>query len=184
MARTPVQVYTGLSVSDCLGQYGSEDPPRTTVSMHSTPSGGRKGFDAPTDAPTAVMTAAASCRNERCSRESAAWRQRHGREGSTLISDGLRCFSVGVGCQHRMIVCGGRAAVEEPGVSWVNSMLGTLKTVLRGTCHSFRLQYAQRSLSEFQYRVNRRSDLHAVLPRRACGALETPPMPERLLKIS
>ncbi len=137
MARTPVQVYTGLSVSDCLGQYGSEDPPRITVSMHSAPGGGRRGFDAP----TVVMTAAARCRNERRSRESAAWRQRHGREGSTLISDGLRCFSVGAGCQHRMIVCGGRAAVEEPEVSRVNSMLGTLKTVLRGTCHSFRLQF-------------------------------------------
>ena len=39
-------------------------------------------------------------------------------------------------------------------------------------------------LAEFEYRFNRRYDLAAMLPRLAKAALQTPPMPYRLLKLA
>ena len=118
--------------------------------------------------------------------ELAQWSEQHLTPGSTVISDGLACFS-GVlqsGCSHEPIVCGGgRASVEAPEFYWVNTILGNLKTALRSTYHSFQPKYAQRYLAEFQYRFNRRFDLTQLIPRFAYVAVRTPPMPERLLKI-
>ena len=120
-----------------------------------------------------------------------SWSQQHLTEGSTVISDGLACFNAVVesGCLHDKIVCGGgRASVEKPEflssiIRWVNTILGNLKSSLRSTYHAIRPKYAQRYLSEFQYRFNRRFDLNDLIPRLACAALRTPPMPENLLKI-
>ena len=65
--------------------------------------------------------------------------------------------------------------------------LGTLSNgtigSIRSTYHSIGSQYAQRYLSEFQYRFNRRFNLSDLIPRLAYVALRTPPMPEKLLKI-
>ena len=107
-------------------------------------------------------------------------------EGSTVISDGLACFNAvqDAGCLHAKLVCGGgRASVEEPEFYWVNTILGNLKSSLRSTYHAIRPKYAQRYLSEFQYRFNRRYDLKALLPRLVYAAIKAPPMPEKLLKI-
>ena len=107
--------------------------------------------------------------------------------GSTVISDGLACFNAvtDAGCKHDRIVCGGgRASVEEPEFYWVNTILGNLKSSLRSTYHAVRPEYAQRYLSEFQYRFNRRFDLQGLILRLAIAALRTPPMPENLLKLS
>jgi ISXO2-like transposase domain len=120
------------------------------------------------------------------STELSAWRKQHLTTGSTVISDGLACFnSVTLsGCEHERIVCGGgRASVEEPKFYWVNTILGNLKSALRSTYHAVRPRYAQRYLSEFQYRFNRRFNLEDMLPRLLYAALRTPPMPMRLLKI-
>ena len=56
------------------------------------------------------------------------------------------------------------------------------RPALRGTYHAIRPKYAQRYLSEFEYRFNRRFDLPDIIPRLVYVALRTPPMPERLLK--
>lgn len=120
------------------------------------------------------------------SAEIAAWSKQHLCEGSTVISDGLACFNAvaEAGCLHDKIVCGGgRASVEEPEFYWVNTVLGNLKSALRSTYHAIRPKYAQRYLAEFQYRFNRRFDLRALVPRLIYACLQTPPMPERLLKI-
>lgn len=104
----------------------------------------------------------------------------------TVISDGLACFNavVDAGCFHDKIVCGGgRASVEEPEFYWVNTILGNLKSSLRSTYHAIRPKYAQRYLSEFQYRFNRRFDLCELIPRLACAGIRTPPMSEKLLKL-
>ena len=77
----------------------------------------------------------------------------------------------------------GRAAVERPEFRWVNTILGNIKNALRGTYHAIRPKYAQRYLSEFEYRFNRRFDLPDIIPRLVYVALRTPPMPERLLKL-
>ena len=120
------------------------------------------------------------------SKELASWSRHHLTPGSTVISDGLRCFNAvtEAGCAHDPIVCGGgRAAVEEPEFYWVNTILGNLKSALRSTYHAIRPKYAQRYLAEFQYRFNRRFALEDLLPRLGYVALRTPPMPERLLNI-
>ncbi len=119
------------------------------------------------------------------SRKIASWSAQHLAAGGTVISDGLACFNAvaHVGCPHDKIVCGGgRASVEEPEFYWMNTILGNLKSALRGTYHAIRPNYAQRYLAEFQYRFNRRYDLCALIPRLAYVALRTPPMPEKLLK--
>ncbi len=118
--------------------------------------------------------------------ELANWSKRHLAAGSTVISDGLACFNAvkEAGCAHDKIVCGGgRASVQEPEFYWVNTILGNLKSALRSTYHAIRPKYAQRYLSEFQYRFNRRFNLTDLLPRLIYVSLRTPPMPERLLKI-
>jgi hypothetical protein len=88
------------------------------------------------------------------------------------------------GHTHHKLVCGGgRASVEEPEFYWVNTILGNLKSTLRSTYHAVRPRYAQRYLSEFQYRFNRRFELPDLIPRLAYAALRTPPMPDKLLKL-
>jgi len=120
------------------------------------------------------------------STEIQSWSKQHLTQGSIVISDGLACFNavVDAGCVHDKIVCGGgRASVEEPEFYWVNTILGNLKSALRSSYHSFQPKYAQRYLSEFAYRFNRRFDLAGMIPRLAYAALRTVPMPEKLLKI-
>ena len=103
-----------------------------------------------------------------------------------MLSDGLACFNgvTAAGCVHEpMVTGGGKAAVEHPEFRWVNTILGNVKTALRGTYHAVRPKYAQRYLAEFEYRFNRRFDLPDIIPRLVYVALRTPPMPERLLKL-
>ena len=88
------------------------------------------------------------------------------------------------GCAHeRVVVCSGRASVQRPEFRWVNTILGNIKSALRGTYHAIRPKYAQRYLSEFEYRFNRRFGLPNIIPRLGYVAPRTPPMPERLLKL-
>ncbi len=118
--------------------------------------------------------------------EIAAWAQQHPSPGTELRSDGLACFGgvTAAGCMHEPIVVGsGRQAVVRPEFRWVNTILGNIKSALRGTCHAVRPKYAQRYLAGFEYRFNRRFDLPAIIPRLVFVALRTPPKPERLLKL-
>ena len=118
--------------------------------------------------------------------EIAAWAQRHLSAGTRVVSDGLACFHgvSAAGCAHdKVVVGGGRAAVERPELRWVDTILGNVESALRGTCHAVRPKYAQRYLAEFEYRFNRRFDLPDIIPRLVYVALRTPPMPERLLKL-
>ena len=118
--------------------------------------------------------------------EIAAWAQLHLGTGTRVVSDGLACFHgvTAAGCVHESVVVGsGKAAVERPEFRWVNTILGNIKNALRGTYHAIRPKYAQRYLSEFEYRFNRRFDLPDIIPRLVYVALRTPPMPERLLKL-
>ena len=118
--------------------------------------------------------------------ELAAWARRHLCADSRVLSDGLACFHAvtDAGCSHDPVVTGGgRASAQHPEFHWVNTILGNVKSALRSTYHSFRPKYAQRYLSEFEYRFNRRFHLPGLIPRLAYVALRTPPMPEKLLKL-
>ena len=73
--------------------------------------------------------------------EIAAWAQHHLGTGTRVLSDGLACFHgvTAAGCAHEKIVVGsGRASVQRPEFRWVNTILGNIKTALRGTYHAIR----------------------------------------------
>jgi transposase-like protein len=107
--------------------------------------------------------------------------------GSTVVSDGLRCFAgvTDAGCTHQpMTTGGGPAAGRKPAFKWVNTALGNIKAAIVGTYRSVNSKHVPRYLAEFQYRFNRRYDLAAMLPRLCWASTRTPPMPYRLLKLA
>ena len=82
--------------------------------------------------------------------------------GSTIFSDGLRCFSdIGeFGCKHVTIVTGGgRQSAQHPTFKWVNTMLGNVRNALLGTFYAIRDKHVPRYLAGFEFRLNRRFDL-------------------------
>jgi transposase-like protein len=106
---------------------------------------------------------------------------------STVVSDGLGCFSgvIDAGCIHQPIITGsGRKAALTPAFKWVNTTLGNIKNAITGTYRAIREKHVPRYLAEFEYRFNRRYDLAAMIPRLGYAAVRTPPMPYRLLKLA
>ena len=116
----------------------------------------------------------------------ASWVEQHLVAGTRVLSDGLGCFRgvTDAQCVHvPMVTGGGRTAAQYPEFHWVNTIPGNVKSALRGTYQAVRPKYAQRYLSEFEYRFNRRFDLPTMIPRLVWVALRTPPMPQRLLTL-
>jgi ISXO2-like transposase domain len=67
--------------------------------------------------------------------EIAHWAKQHVQPGSTVISDGLPCFTAitQVGCSHINIVTGGGPqSVTKEEFTWVNTMIGNVIVQLRG----------------------------------------------------
>ena len=119
--------------------------------------------------------------------EIATLAQRNFHPASTVVSDGLHCFTgVGnAGCVHQPIITGsGRNAALNPAFRWVNTTLGNIKSAINGTYRAIRDKHVPRYLAEFEYRFNRRYDLAAMMPRLGYVAVRTPPMPYRLLKLA
>src|SRR5437667_85832 len=119
--------------------------------------------------------------------EIASLAQRNFHPASTVVSDGLHCFTgVGnAGCVHQPIITGsGRKAALNPAFKWVNTTLGNIKSAITGTYRAIRDKHVPRYLAEFEYRFNRRYDLAAMMPRLGYVAVRTPPMPYRLLKLA
>ena len=56
--------------------------------------------------------------------------------GIDVRSDGLACFAgvIDAGCAHSYIVVGTRKPRELPQFTWVNTVLGNLKTMVNGAC--------------------------------------------------
>ncbi|MBN1547371.1 MAG: IS1595 family transposase [Syntrophaceae bacterium] len=107
---------------------------------------------------------------------------------TTVVSDGLWCFQAvtKTGCsQQREVVGKGRKSTEMECFSWVNTILGNLKTAIAGTYHAFDFdKYAHRYLGEYQYRFNRRFDLSRLLPRMVIAASQTGKRPEHWLRLA
>jgi transposase-like protein len=119
--------------------------------------------------------------------EIAHWAKRHLQPGSTVVSDGLACFSAvkDAGCSHISIVTGGGPhSVTQEEFTWVNTLIGNVKKAINGTYHAIGSKHLPRYLAEFCYRHNRRFQLNNMLPRFAYVAVRTPPMSMRLLKMA
>jgi hypothetical protein len=105
-----------------------------------------------------------------------------------VVSDGLWCFGAVtiIGAQHQRVVTGGGAAsVKLPQFKAINTVLGNLKTALKGTYHAFDFaKYAHRYLAEAQYRFNRRFNLAAILARLLRAASVTLPRPASVIRLA
>ena len=122
-----------------------------------------------------------------CSRAVEGFARRSLDPACEVVSDGLACFAAvtKTGCQHTTIKTGsGARAARTPAFKWVNTALGNMKAAITGTYRSIAPKHVPRYLAEFEYRFNRRYDPAAMLARLATAALQTPPMPYRLLKLA
>src|SRR5258706_505664 len=196
MARNKVQFQKGLSEAQFAILYGTEDQCREAVMegdatkrltgrieiddayLGGERNGGKRGRGSPGKTPivAAVETTPEGkpirlkLRRVKVFRraEIAPLAQRNFHPASTLVSDGLRCFT-GVGnpgCVHQLIITGpGRKAALNPAFKWVNTTLGNIKSAITGTYRTIRDKHVPRYLAEFQYRFNCRYDLAATMPR-------------------
>lgn len=110
-----------------------------------------------------------------------SWSQQALSASTQAYSDGLFAFTIlaDMVSNHTSIKTGsGSQAAKHPQFRWVNTLLGNLKTAMTGTYHAIKFEkYAQRYLSESQYRFNRRFDLKSMLPRLLRAAVTTKPKP-------
>jgi transposase-like protein len=101
--------------------------------------------------------------------------------GTVVCSDGLGCFAAvtAAGCLHLPTVVGDRKPRELPGFTWVNTVLGNLKTTLAGAYHSLGYRkYADHYLAAFAYRFNRRFDLRGLVARLIVDVVRAQPCAE------
>ena len=120
--------------------------------------------------------------------EVAVFAAAHIATSATVVSDGLWCFRATtiVGAAHqRVLTGGGKASVELPQLKAVNTLLGNLKSAIRGTYHAFGFaKYAHRYLAEFQYRFNRRFNMKTILARLLHALVTAPATAERRLRLA
>lgn len=90
----------------------------------------------------------------------------------------------GANSHETIVTGGGRASVAKPAFNWVNTVLGNIKNAITGTLHAVSPRHVPRYLAGYEYRFNRRFDLAAMIERFAHVALQTPPMPQRLLTMA
>ena len=93
------------------------------------------------------------------------WAKANLSPGCRVISDGLACFAgvTDAGCQHQVVIVGIRKPKDVPEFSWINTVLGNLKTSFGGAYHAFDFaKYGSRYLAAFAYRFNRRFHLETL----------------------
>ena len=115
----------------------------------------------------------------------AIWANKDLTPGCVVTSDGLGCFTgvIDAGCQHKVIVAGGRKPKDLPEFSWINTVLGNLKTSMGGAYHAFDFaKYGTRYLGAFVYRFNRRFHLETLPMRLIFAAVNIGPRPSRWLR--
>ena len=104
--------------------------------------------------------------------------------GSDVVSDGLSCWPAvaKAGCHHWPMTTGsGRQAARLAPFKWVNTALGNIKTALSGTYHHVSAKHAQRYLTSFAWRFNRRYQLDTLTERLAFACIHTQPHPYRTI---
>ena len=104
--------------------------------------------------------------------------------GSNVVTDGLSCWTAveQAGCIHFPMVTGsGPQAAKWAPFKWVNTTLGNIKTALAGTYHHVSAKHAQRYLTSFAWRFNRRYQLDSLTERLAYACAATAPHPYRVI---
>jgi hypothetical protein len=104
--------------------------------------------------------------------------------GSTVVSDGLSCWTAvsKAGCDHFPMVTGsGRQAARWAPFKWVNTMLGNIKAAIIGTYRQLGPAHAGRYLASFAWRFNRPFQQGSMLVRFVHSAARTQPLPYRVL---
>jgi len=87
--------------------------------------------------------------------------------------------------EHTVIIVGARKPKDLPQFSWVNTVLGNLKTSLGGAYHAFDFaKYGTRYLGTFAYRFNRRFHLDTIHARLLVAAAIIGPRPQRWLRLA
>ena len=100
--------------------------------------------------------------------------------GAQVTSDGLACFAAvtEADCMHTPVVVGQRKPRDLPQFTWVNTILGNLKTSLHGAYHSLGwAKHADTYLAAFAYRFNRRFELRGLVARLIVNVARCPPHP-------
>ena len=106
-------------------------------------------------------------------------------EGAKVVTDGLSCFRgvADAGCAHAAIATGsGRRAARHPAFKWVNTTLGNIKCAIVGTYRAVRRKHISRTLAEFEWRFNHRTNLAAMIPILGHAAVRTKPATYGYLK--
>lgn len=114
-----------------------------------------------------------------------AWARTNLTPGCDVRSDGLSCFAgvIDAGCAHSYIVVGRHLPRELPQFKWINTVLGNLKTLIKGAHKHFKFgKYANQYLGAFAYRFNRRLDLRAMLTDLIAHAATNSPTRERQIR--
>ena len=104
--------------------------------------------------------------------------------GSNVVTDSLSCWAAvsEAGCDHFPMVTGsGPNAAKWVPFIWVNTALGNIKTALAGTYHHVSAKHAQRYLTSFAWRFNRRYQLDTLTERLAYACARTAPHPYRVI---
>jgi hypothetical protein len=117
-----------------------------------------------------------------------AWALAHLAAASTVVSDGLDCFTAvtAVGAIHAPSVVGkARKSSAMPCFKWINTVLSNLKTATNGTYHAVDFdKYGFLYLAEAQYRFNRRFDMSTILIRLIYAAVSTENRTEGWLRLA
>jgi len=71
-----------------------------------------------------------------------------------------------------------------PAFKWANTALGNTQAAITGTYRAVNSKHVPRYLVEFEYRLNRRYDLAAMIPRLTWATARTTPIPYRFLKLA
>lgn len=117
----------------------------------------------------------------------AAWAAQTLAPGCHVTSDGLACFAgvTDAGCGHNAIIVGTRKPKDLPEFTWINTLLGNLKTSFGGAYHAFDFaKYGARYLGAFAYRFNRRFQLDTLPSRLLVAAIAAGPRPERWIRLA
>jgi transposase-like protein len=105
--------------------------------------------------------------------------------GCDVRSDGLACFAgvIDAGCAHSFVVVGQRKPRDLPQFTWVNTVLGNLKTKINGAHKHFNFaKYANRYLGAFAYRFNRRFELTQLVHGLIRRVTKTGPLTEKAVR--